>query len=496
MTGLRSRFRALAPAVLVSLSLAACGTVNPATGKRDFTPFMSPGQEVQVGKETHPQVIAEHGGVYDDPKIGGYVASVGGRLAANSEMTDYPFTFTVLNSPIVNAFALPGGYVYVTRGILALFNDEAELASVLGHEIGHVTARHTAKRYNQSMFAGLGGAILGIATGSQALSQLANYGSQLYLLGYSRDQEYQSDELGIRYMTKAGYDPFGSPDMLRALLAQDQLETLIAQRQNSERPPEFFSTHPNTENRVQRATELAKTTGVQPGSRPRLADRYLEAIDGMIYGDDPEQGLIRGQVFWHPTLKFTFTAPDNYQIFNTSQAVVMQGPQGNVAQLVGAAAKSGETTEQVMQRTWSGIAKDVALQGAQKVTINGMEAVTAWARANSQQGPLIVRLLTIRYSPTQSYSFLMLTPEKIQSAVTEELQRMTYSFRKLADNEVNKIKPLRIRVVTVKQGDTPESLAKRMAFKDYQLERFRTLNGLGASDKLRVGQRVKLIVEE
>lgn len=496
MISIRRSARTLAPVLMLGLTLTACGTVNPATGRRDFTPFMSPSQEVQIGKENHPQVMAEHGGVYDDPKIGGYVASVGGRLAANSEMTDYPFTFTVLNSPIVNAFALPGGYVYVTRGILALFNDEAELASVLGHEIGHVTARHSAKRYNQSMFAGLGGAILGIATGSSALGQLANYGSQLYLLGYSRDQEYQSDELGIRYMAKAGYDPYGSPDMLRALLAQDQLESTIAQRENAERPPEFFSTHPNTENRVQRATELAAATGVQPGARPRLSDRYLEAIDGMLYGDDPEQGLIRGQVFWHPKLKLTFTAPPQYQIINTSQAVIMQGPQGNVAQFVGGAAQSGDTTEQVMNRTWAQIAKDLPLQGAERVTINGMEAVTAWARANSQQGPVIARLLTIRYAPTQTYSFLMLTPEKVQPAVAEELQRMTYSFRKLADNEVNKIKPLRIRIVTVKQGDSHESLAKRMAFEDYQLERFRTLNGLRAGDSLRAGQRVKLIVEE
>ncbi|MEX1147898.1 MAG: M48 family metalloprotease, partial [Sphingomonadales bacterium] len=246
-------FGRFAAALILSATLAACQTVNPATGKRDFTPFMSPSDEIQIGEQEHPNVTGQFGGVYDNPDVAGYVAAVGGRLAANSEMPELEFTFTVLNSPIVNAFALPGGYIYVTRGILSLFNSEAELASVLGHEIGHVTARHTARRYNQSMFAGLLGAGIGIALQNQAASELFSYGSQLYLLGFSRDQEYESDMLGVRYMNRAGYDPYASADMLRALQAQDALEARLSQAEGRSRPPELLSTHPNTENRVERA---------------------------------------------------------------------------------------------------------------------------------------------------------------------------------------------------------------------------------------------------
>src|SRR5690606_26913181 len=326
----KAAWRNPAMALAMAFLVGACQTTNPATGKREFTPFMSPAQEIQVGQENHPQVVAENGGVYDDANVGGYVASVGGRLAANSELPDMEFTFTVLNTPLVNAFALPGGYIYVTRGILAIFNDEAELASVLGHEIGHVTARHTAKRYNKAMMAGILSAGAGIALGSPIVNDLISQGAQLYLLGYSRDQEYQSDELGIRYMNRAGYDPYASADMLRALQAQEAISQLTAKGEKSQRPPEFYSTHPNTENRVARAEQKAAETGVAKSARPRLNDRYLSVIDGMLYGDDPDQGLIRDNVFWHPKLKFTFTAPAGYTLMNSAQAVYAKGPQGNV----------------------------------------------------------------------------------------------------------------------------------------------------------------------
>jgi len=189
-----------------TMMLQGCAT-NPATGRSDFTPFMSPAKESAVGKEQHPLVIKQNGGVLDDPKIAGYVAVVGGRLAAVSELPKTPFTFTVLNTPLVNAFALPGGYIYVTRGILALFNSESELASVLGHEIGHVTARHSAKRYNQQLFTGLGVALLGAALKNKGVSDALGYGSQIYLKSYSRGNEYESDQLGVRYSTRAGFDP-------------------------------------------------------------------------------------------------------------------------------------------------------------------------------------------------------------------------------------------------------------------------------------------------
>lgn len=483
-------------ATLMAATLVACSTVNPATGKKEFTPFMSPSDEINVGRQEHPNVVKEFGGVYDDPKVGGYVAAVGGRLAANSEMPDLEFTFTVLNSPIVNAFALPGGYVYVTRGILSLFNSEAELASVLGHEIGHVTARHTAKRYNQSMFAGLLGAGIGVALGSQAAGDLFAYGSQLYLLSYSRDQEYQSDGLGIRYMNRAGYDPYASADMLRALQAQDTLEAKLAAGEGRSRPPEFFSTHPNTENRVGRAEELAAETGVAKDARPRLGGRFLDAMDGMLYGDDPEQGLIRGRTFWHPKLKFTFTVPEGYRLINTADAVLAQGPEGDGAILTIGDVAEGASTNAVMMEAWKKLAGDRALGQIETLTINGMEAATGAAEARTQSGDVLARIVTIRYSATRAYHFLLVTPLKLVDKLAEGLRRMTYSFARIPDDEVDKIKPLRLKVVTVRRGDTATSLAQKMAFEDHQLDRFLTLNGLGTGNELRAGDRVKLVVTE
>ncbi|WP_417316830.1 M48 family metalloprotease [Emcibacter sp.] len=478
-------------------TLGACTTLNPATGKSEFTPFMSPGQEAKIGSEAHPSVMAEHGGVYDDPNIGGYVATVGGRLAAVSEMPDTQFTFTVLDSPIVNAFALPGGYIYVTRGILALFNSEAEMASVLGHEIGHVTARHTAKRYNQSVFAGILGVGVGVLAGSQEVAEMVSYGSQLYLLSYSRDQEYQSDELGVRYTSRAGVDPYGAAGMLESLKAQSDLADLIANRAGEERTPEFFSTHPNTEDRAARALQKARETGIRQGSRDPGRDRYLSVIDGMIYGDNPDQGLIRGRTFWHPKLLFTFEVPENYTMSNSSSAVVARGSgdaEGSAVIFAGGNAK-GKSLEQYLTEAWKSISENGALENWQEMTINGMAGMTATTTGTFNNQPVLVRMVAIRYSADQAYHFLMIVPQNNVNALEPGLQQMAYSFRKLSQNEAGKYKAKRIKIVTVQPGDTAQGLSRHMAFDDYQLERFLVINGLDRNSTLRAGQRLKLIVE-
>ena len=478
-------------------ALGACTTLNPATGQKEFTPFMSPAQEAKIGSDAHPSVMAEHGGVYDDPNIGGYVATVGGRLAAVSEMPDTQFTFTVLDSPIVNAFALPGGYIYVTRGILALFNSEAEMASVLGHEIGHVTARHTAKRYNQSVFAGILGMGVGVLAGSQEVAEMVSYGSQLYLLSYSRDQEYQSDELGVRYTSRAGIDPYGASSMLQSLAAEHDLADLIANRTGQERTPEFFSTHPNTEDRAARALQKARETGIAQNSRDPGRDRYLAVIDGMIYGDNPDQGLIRGRIFWHPKLLFTFEVPEGYKMANSSSAVVAQGSgaaEGSAIVFAGGNA-AGKSLEQYMNEAWKQISDNGALENWQEMTINGMAGLTATTTGTLNNQPVLVRLVAIRYSADQAYHFLMIVPQNNVGALEPGLKTMAYSFRKLNTSEAGKYKAKRIKIITVQKGDTAQGLSRHMAFDDYQLERFLTLNGLDRNSTLRVGQRLKLVVE-
>lgn len=488
----------LAPVLWLGLTAlsSGCTTANPATGQSEFTPFMSPAKEREVGAQAHPDVVKENGGVYDNPELAGYVATVGGRLAANSEMKDLSFTFTVLNTSLVNAFALPGGYVYITRGILAQFNSEAELASVLGHEIGHVTARHTAKRYNRQMFAGILGAGLGAVTGSSYVTDLLGYGSQLYLLGYSRDQEYQADGLGVRYATRAGYDPYAAADMLHMLGVQAELAALVANKEGRERLPEFFATHPNSENRVVRATELARQTGVQPGERPRVRDKFLGEINGMLYGDDPAQGLLRGRTFWHPELKFTFTVPEGFQMTNSSDALVAKGPGGTAVLFTGGEVEPTDKTADYMQQAWKKIAGERAISNIDQFEINGMEAHTGSTQAVSSGKNVIVRIIAIRYSPDRAFHFAIIEPVEQATALDEGLRRMTYSFRKISDAEARKIKPRRIAVVAVKKGDTAQSMAKRMDYEDYQLERFLALNGMAKGAEVKPGDQVKLIVSE
>lgn len=481
--------------VALPLLLQGCMTTNPASGRSDFTPFMSPSKEAAIGKEQHPLVLKEHGGVLDDPNVAGYVAVVGGRLAAVSEMQKNPFTFTVLNSPIVNAFALPGGYIYVTRGILALFNSESEMASVLGHEIGHVTGRHSAKRYNQQMMTGLGATLLGAVLKNQQLNDVVGYGSQLYLKSYSRGNEYESDQLGVRYSTKAGFDPYAAAEMLRSLDAESSLQDAIANRTGQQRPPEFFSTHPNTKDRVARAFAAAQKTGVSQQSRDRGRDRFLDAINGMTYGDDPAQGVIKGRTFSHGPSRFTFTVPPGYRLSNSTDAVYAQGS-GNAAGSIvifSGDRLQGRNMIEYISQTWKGLTKSASLQGLQDFDLNGMKAVTGWSNMKVNKQDAQVRIVSIRHSPDQAYYFIMVTPLDKVTSQKDALQRMTYSFKKLSAAQARKVRGKIIRVVSVKPGDTAQSLSKKMAFSSHQLQRFLVLNGLNSPQSLRAGQRVKLI---
>lgn len=482
--------------IAVSLLLQGCVTTNPATGGSDFTPFMSPAKEAAVGREQHPLVMKQHGGVLDDPNIAGYVAVIGGRLASVSELPKSPFTFTVLNSPIVNAFALPGGYVYVTRGILSLFNSESELASVLGHEIGHVTARHSAKRYNQQLFTGLGAALLGAALKNKALSDTVNYGSQLYLKSYSRGNEYESDQLGVRYSTAAGFDPYAAADMLRSLDAQSSLQDAIANRTGQQRPPEFFSTHPNTQDRVSRAFNAAQNTGLTQNTRDRGQDRYLNTINGMTYGDDPAQGLVQGKKFSHRDLRLSFKVPKNYQLINDAEKVYARGTgpaEGGIVIFAGDSLQ-GRNMIELTSQIWASYIKETSLQGLDDFTINGMQAITGWQDMTVSRIESRVRIVTIRHSKEQAYYFLMITPLDKLNNLEDDLRRMTYSFKHLSKRQAEKIKGKIIRVVTVKPGDTAEKISRRMAFKDHKLDRFLVLNGLTRQSMLRAGRRVKLVV--
>ncbi len=486
MKNFARRFATLV-AIFGILALAACSK-SPATGRTIFTGGMSPAQEIALGKQEHPKILAEFGGVYDDPELSAYISSLGGFLAKTSEMPDLAFTFTVLDSPVVNAFALPGGYVYITRGLLALAENEAEVAGVLAHEIGHVTGRHTAERYGRQTAAQIAGIGLGVLTGSGQAMNLFGTAAVLALQSYSRQQEFEADTLGVRYLGRSGYQPSAMSSFLRKLQGNSRLQAEIAGDPSKAEQFSLLQTHPRTSDRIDRAIREAGTKTVDDPIIGRGI--YFDKIDGMIYGDNPAQGFVRGRDFIHPELRFRFTAPEGFRLVNTPQRVIAQNRQGAAIIFDQAKESRNLSMSDYLLGVW---AKDVRLAEVESISVNGMAAATGRTRIKNRQGQFDARAVAIRYDSRTIYRFLMLTPPKLTASLSEPLRRMTYSFRRLSAKEAAKIKPLRVRTRVVRSGDTPRSLARRMPVEGDPLKHFMLINGLAPGEQLRVGQKIKVI---
>ena len=314
---------------------AACATISSTPD----APSVAPNARAQASQQ-HPQIVAQFGGAVEGP-LANYVSAISERTAVAAGVPGQ-CTFTLINSDVVNAFAVPGCYIYITRGILSIMNSEDELASVLGHEVGHVVADHSAQRQNASTLSTLGALIVGVATGSGQLAQLAGQVGTLWTLNYSRDQEFQSDDLGVRYLRANGYDAYSAADMLAALGAQDALQARISNRDAASAIPAWARTHPLSADRVTRATAQAQAGGNVRGQPPKTIQPYMAAINGMIYGDDPEQGFVNGRTFEHPSMRIAFDAPEGFTLTNTTQAVLIQGQSGQ-AQFSGGG-NLGQTT--------------------------------------------------------------------------------------------------------------------------------------------------------
>ncbi|HEX7776758.1 MAG TPA: M48 family metalloprotease [Parvibaculum sp.] len=473
---------------LLCLGAAAACTTNPATGKSQLATLMSSDDEAQAGAAAHPKILKAYGGAYDDPRLGGYVAGVTARIVKGSDAPTTAYRVTVLNSPVVNAFALPGGYVYVTRGLLALVDDEAELAGVLGHEIGHVIARHSAQRQTAALGASVVGAVLGAVVGSQAAGEAIGQGSQGLLASYSRDQEYEADALGVRYLARAHYDPYAQADFLAAMGEQEKLHATISHQKYGATRMDWLASHPATPDRVAAAKSHAAETGVLPGAGERNRDIYLRAIDGLIYGDGPDQGIVRGRSFVHPVLRIGFTAPPRFTLNNTADAVIIQGPDKTIAKFDGGSKTPGQEIGAYLVNVW---AEDVALTKVERFTVNDMPAATALAKV----GDYNARLVAIEAAPGKVYRFLIGTLPSAGQRYEPQLHELVMSFRRISAAEAAAVKPLRVHIVRVGVTDSVASIAARMDFPDFRVERFRALNGLGAAEGLKPGQLVKIIAE-
>lgn len=451
-------------------------------------------QEAQMGAQYHPQLLAEFGGAMSGPQAA-YVEQVGKNIAVQSGLGNARGSFTVslLNSPVHNAFAVPGGYIYTTRQLVMLMNSEAELAAVLGHEVGHVAARHSQRRQQASQrntLLGLGGAILsGILLGDSqagsALSRTFLEGSQLLTLRFSRQQELQADDLGIQYLGRAGYERRAMGTVLASLAAQNALDARLAGRNAS--VPEWASTHPDPASRVQSALSKAGAAG-SGGVTNR--DTFLTRIDGLLYGDDPAQGVIEGSTFIHPELRLAFTAPQGFYMVNGTRAVSIQG-QGGQAQMT-LAQYNGNLETYVRQQfaALGGQNSNLAPSEIQRTTVNGLPAVYGTARVNNQRQQVDVVVFAYEFARDRAYHFAVIAP----AGRAGTFNPMFQSMRRITDAEAGSVVPRRLQVVTVARGDTVASLSRRMAYDNGQVERFRVLNALGSNDEVTPGQKVKLVV--
>lgn len=480
MTSLKSSAR-VALAMASALALVSCATIDSTAD----APSVAQNDRATAARN-HPQIMQQFGGAVEGP-LAAYVTGVGERVASAAGVQGQ-CTFTVVNTDVVNAFAVPGCYIYVTRGLLAIMNSEDELASVLGHEVGHVVADHAARRQNTATMAGIGAILAGVLTGSGQIAQAAGQVGQLYALNYSRDQEFESDDLGVRYLAATGYNPYAAADMLHALGVNDALTARTSNRETSAIPA-WARTHPLSADRVTRANANAQAAGATRGNPPENTRAYLQAVNGMIYGDDPEQGFVNGRNFSHPGMRITFEAPQGASLTNTPQAVIVRG-QNLQAQFSGGVLSGDlEAYANNVLRQVIGQAPATQIERARRSTTNGLETVSVLARAQTQQGQVLdVSVVAYRVGD-RAYHFVSITPQGGMNVINP----MTGSFRQLSAQEAGALRARQITLVTVGARDTAQSLANRMAYEDYTLERFLALNGLESASDLRAGQTVKLV---
>lgn len=445
------------------------------------------------GAQAHPELLAEFGGAVTGPQAS-YVEQVGKKIAVQSGLSNATgdFTVTLLNSPVNNAFAIPGGYIYVTRQLTALMNNEAELAGVLGHEVGHVAARHSAQRQKAAqrnqILGVLGSVLAGAVLGDNALGQLGqkvfSQGSQLLTLKFSRSQELQADQLGITYLKRAGYDPRAMSTVLESLARQNALEAQL--RGSTNQTPEWASTHPDPASRVRTAmTYAGSATG---GATNR--DTFLTRIDGLVYGDDPKQGIVDGTKFTHPTLRFAFDAPSGFFMVNGTQSVTISGSSGK-AQFSGG--KLSGTLDSYITSVFGTLTESnqarITPSSIEKTTVNGIPAAYGVSRVQSSSGTVDVVVFAYDFGNGQAYHFVALA----QAGGAEVFTPMFRSLKRISAADAGTVKPRLLRVTTVKQGDTVRSLAAKMAYTDAAVDRFLVLNGLQADAALMPGQKIKLV---
>jgi len=465
--------------LIVAFSALSCA-INPVTGKKELS-LISESQEIAMGKETDVEIRHEYG-VYADPQLNAYVQSAGQVLVPHTHRPQLPYQFAVLDTPVVNAFAVPGGYIYVTRGILALMGSEAELAVVLGHELGHVNARHSVHRMSEMMLAQVG-LVVGSAL-SETFAQvagLAGVGVQILFLKYSRDDERQADALGVEYARKAVYNAgemiafFGSLEKLGDLSGGQAL-------------PGFLSTHPLTSERIDNVKKMltAEDQKLEVKERP-----YLRRIDGLIYGDDPRQGFVEGGRFYHPQMAFTFSVPAGWKVVNTPSQVMMSSPDEKAALILQAEKTAEELAAHVRKK--AGQIQGSQYVGDDNLKVPGLASVHQVYRVDQQQaGPISLRFSAIRKGDIV-YTFSAVAGSADFPRFNDEFRRSAQSFAHLQDPAFLSRRPRQLRLVEASGRQTLQEIFAGSGMNKDIWPTAAILNGIELGAKPPQGQMVKVI---
>ena len=445
---------------------------------------MSEADEIALGRQGDAEIRREMG-VYADEELQRYVSGVGERIAGVSHRPSLPWTFTIVDSPVVNAFALPGGYVYVTRGLLSHLSDEAELAGVLGHEVAHVTARHASQQYTRSAGGSIGVLLASIfVPGVRPFSDLASAGLGTLFLKYGRDDELESDRLGVEYASKAGWDPEAVPRFLQTLSRLDAM---------SERGlPNWLSTHPDPGSRVAKATPLAATFA--DGAHERNKGDFLRRIDGMAYGDDPSEGVVRGHQFLHPDMRIAIDFPEGWEVQNSSEQVVAQPAGDKVLMLmrsadgVRAAALAAGATKHMKGLGFT-------LESGAEQQVGGLAGFVGTYRGKAKGvGAVRVRAAHVVVG-RQVFMVAGVAPDAEFARFDDDFTGTLASFRELTSGEAGAIRPNRIGLYQSRAGDSWQSIAQRAGRGLVPATRLALMNGFAVNEQPPAGTQLKIVVE-
>jgi predicted Zn-dependent protease len=440
--------------------------------------------QTPAAEREHERILSSYGGSYDDPSLETLIGKTVDRLVAASDRPDQAYKVTILNSGAVNAFALPTGQLYVTRGLIALASDTSELSSVLSHEMAHVLAKHASIREDQARQAAVVTRVVTDMGNDPDLTALALAKTKLTMASFSRAQEFEADAIGVSISARAHFDPYGAARFLTSMERNAELKA--GKTSLDPRAQDFLSSHPATPERVENAQATARQY-TSPASGERDRETYLSAIDNIVYGEDPSEGFVRGRRFLHPKLGFTFAAPENFTLENTAQAVI--GVREGGAQAMRFDVVRVPAEQSLGDYLNSGWMESVDKASTEDLSINGFPAASAQARGDQWQ----FKVYALRFG-SDVYRFIFATKEKTTES-DRNARETVNSFRRLSLEEIQAARPLRIKIITAQPGDTVESLSHRMAAVDRPTERFRVLNGLDAHAQVKVRDLVKIVVD-